>query len=344
MSLAPPVRSPSVSPRRPMVVVVTGLSGAGRTTALRALEDLGFFCIDNLPTVLAPQAVALCEKGGMSRVALGMDVRVRVFLGEVSNVLSQLGDEGRRDLSVLFLDASDETILRRFSETRRPHALATYGAVTHASSVLEGVTLERERLAPLRAQATRVIDTTTLGVHELRRAVIGYFGPASGTTERMTVRVLSFGFKYGSPNDADLIFDVRFLKNPYFVPGLKRLLGTDEAVKQFVLGQPETHEFLRRTLDLLHYVAPKYEHEGKSYLTIGFGCTGGMHRSVVIADQVATALDEIFVSSSEAASSDPLRSRIEIAVVHRDVGRDQGAIPAPAPSANSLVASERSER
>lgn len=319
--------TPPSAARRPIVVVVTGLSGAGRTTALRALEDLGFFCIDNLPTALAPQAVALCEKGGMTRVALGMDVRVRVFLGEVGSVLSELEDHGRRDLSVLFLDASDETILRRFSETRRPHALATYDSLTHASSVIEGVTFERERLAPLRARATRVIDTTALSVHELRRAVVGYFGPASGTRERMTVRVLSFGFKYGTPTDADLVFDARFLKNPYFIPELKRVPGTEKPVKDFVLGLPETGEFLRRTLHLLRYVVPKYEREGKSYLTIAFGCTGGMHRSVVLAERVAAALDEVLPSPSESAPppppDEPARPRIEVAVVHRDVNRKE---------------------
>lgn len=323
------------SARRPMVVVVTGLSGAGRTTAIHALEDLGFFCIDNLPTVLAPDAVALCERGGMTRVALGMDVRVRAFLGEVGNVLSKLEDGGRRDLSVLFLDASDETILRRFSETRRPHALATSGSLSHAASVLEGVTLERERLAPLRARATRVIDTTALGVHDLRRQVLAHFGPASGTTERMTVRVLSFGFKYGTPTDADLIFDVRFLKNPYFVPHLKRLPGTNQAVKDFVLALPETNEFLERTLDLLNYVVPKYEQEGKSYLTIAFGCTGGMHRSVVLAEYVAAALDAALHSSSDPGSAHA-SPRLEIATVHRDVDRKEPnpqvtTIPPPSP-------------
>jgi RNase adapter protein RapZ len=314
---------------RPMVVVVTGLSGAGRTTALHALEDLGFFCIDNLPTVLAPDAVALCERGGMSRVALGMDVRVRVFLGEVGRVLSQLEDEGRRDLSVLFLDASDETILRRFSETRRPHALATYGT-PHTSSVIEGVTIERERLAPLRARATHVVDTTTLSVHELRRAVLARFGPASGNTERMNVRVLSFGFKYGTPTDADLVFDVRFLKNPYFEPALKRIPGTDARVRDYVMELPETNEFLSRTLELLQYVVPKYEREGKSYLTIAFGCTGGMHRSVVLADHVASALDRSLAPSSAPSSA----RRLDVAVVHRDIGRgiEAAAMPSVPPA------------
>lgn len=332
--------------RRPMVVVVTGLSGAGRTTALHALEDLGFFCIDNLPTLLAPDAVELCEKGGMTRVALGMDVRVRAFLGEVGRVLSQLEDGGRRDLSVLFLDASDETILRRFSETRRPHAMATSGSLGHAASVLEGVTLERERLAPLRARATRVVDTTTLSVHELRRAVVGHFGPASGTSERMNVRVTSFGFKYGAPADADLVFDVRFLKNPYFEPELKRIAGTEAPVREYVLAQREATDFMDRTLELLRFVLPKYEREGKSYLTIAFGCTGGMHRSVVVAELVAESLASTLNTPLPSAEGPSAEGRegggpasVAITVVHRDVGRSAPsavvASIAPAPATRS---------
>ena len=318
--------SPPPPSRKPMVVVVTGLSGAGRTTALHALEDLGFFCIDNLPTALAPDAVALCEKGGITRIALGMDVRVRAFLDKIGHVLSLLESKGRRDLHVLFLDASDETIMRRFSETRRPHALSMSGTLSGAASVLEGVTLERERLSGLRARATRTVDTTALSVHELRRAVIGHFGPASGATERMNVRVLSFGFKYGAPSDADLVFDARFLKNPYFVPNLKRLPGTDLRVRDYVLSQPETNELVEKTMDLLRFVVPKYEREGKSYLTIGFGCTGGMHRSVVCAEQIAGALNEW-------AGQQSATSRIEVGVVHRDIARNL----APGPVAGSVA-------
>ncbi|MBX3230070.1 MAG: RNase adapter RapZ [Labilithrix sp.] len=319
-----------------MVVVVTGMSGGGRTTALRSLEDLGFFCIDNLPPVLAADAVTLCEKGGMTRVALGMDVRVRAFLGEAGRVLETL--EHNRDLSVLFLDASDELLLRRFSETRRPHPLATYGSLTPAASVLEGVTLERERLSPLRARATRVIDTTSLGVHDLRRQVISYFGPASGSAERMTIRILSFGYKYGPPADADLVFDVRFLKNPYFIPELKRVPGTEAPVRDFVMGLPETTEFLAKTLDLLNYVVPKYEQEGKSYLTIAFGCTGGMHRSVVLAEHVARALDtSLHDAETRASSKRDGQLRIEIAVVHRDVVRKDPAVTIPPPAAADVV-------
>jgi UPF0042 nucleotide-binding protein len=284
-----------VTERRATVVVVTGLSGAGKSQALHALEDLGFFCVDNLPTLLAPQAVALCERGGMARVALGIDVRVRAFLGEVENVLKLLEAGGQRDLHVLFLDAADPTLLRRFSETRRPHPLSAESGHEGALAVLDGVRIERERLAPLRARATRVIDTTDTSVHELRRILVAHFGPASGGAPRMVTRIVSFGFKYGTPVDADVVLDVRFLDNPYFVPELKDQTGLDEAVARFVLSAPETQEFLRRARDLLSYVLPKYEREGKSYLTIAIGCTGGRHRSVVIAEALARDLSAAVV-------------------------------------------------
>jgi UPF0042 nucleotide-binding protein len=217
------------------------------------------------------------------------------------------------------------------------------GTLGSAASVLEGISLERERVAPLRARATRVIDTTPLSVHELRRAVLGAFGPASGAVERMTVRVMSFGFKYGAPADADLVFDVRFLKNPYFVPELKRVPGTDPRVRDYVMNLPETPELLERTLGLLDYVVPKYEREGKSYLTIAFGCTGGMHRSVVLAEHVAHALEGLLQErASRPKIADALAEpmpKIQIAVVHRDVGRGEhkpktrtvgeGSIPPP---------------
>jgi UPF0042 nucleotide-binding protein len=306
------------SAARPTVVVVTGLSGAGKSQALNALEDLGFFCVDNLPTLLAPQAVALCERGGMTRVALGIDVRVRAFLGEVGSVLQMLDAGGQRDLQVLFLDAGDETLLRRFSETRRPHPLsaesgsaAVEGAGPgDALAVLDGVRVERERLAPLRAIATRIIDTTNMSVHELRRVLIAHFGPASGGAPRMVTRIVSFGFKYGTPVDADVVLDVRFLDNPYFVPELQALTGVDEPVARYVLDALETKEFLARALGLLEYVMPRYEREGKSYLTIAIGCTGGRHRSVAVADALARELS--------------LHSGARIAVLHRDANR--GAI------------------
>ncbi len=302
---------------RPTVVVVSGLSGAGKSQALHALEDLGFFCVDNLPTVLAPQAVELCERGGMSRLALGIDVRVRAFLGEVGSVLELLEADGQRDLHVLFLDASDETLLHRFSETRRPHPLTAEAGGEGALAVLDGVRTERERLSPLRARATRVIDTTNTSVHDLRRLLVAHFGPSSGSAPGMITRIVSFGFKYGTPVDADLVLDVRFLDNPYFVPTLRHLSGLDEPVSQYVLASPESREFMARTRSLLEYVMPKYEREGKSYLTIAIGCTGGRHRSVAISEALAQGLRVTLGA--------------QIAVVHRDVDRGAAA-PAPAKS------------
>jgi UPF0042 nucleotide-binding protein len=324
----------STQPPRPTVVVVTGLSGAGKSQALHALEDLGFFCVDNLPTLLAPEAVALCERGGMTRMALGIDVRVREFLGEIGHVARELEAGGQRDLEVLFLDASDERLLHRFSESRRPHPLAAESGHEGALAVLDGVRIERERLAPLRAAATRVIDTTNTSVHELRRMLVAHFGPASGGAPRMVTRIVSFGFKYGTPVDADVVLDVRFLDNPYFVPELKALTGLDEPVARHVLAVSETQEFLKRTRELLEFVMPKYEREGKSYLTIAIGCTGGRHRSVVIAEALARELSP---------SSGP-----SLTVVHRDVHRGnavplehQALTPATPPSSPDDTQEER---
>jgi UPF0042 nucleotide-binding protein len=290
------------------VVVVTGLSGAGRSTALRALEDLQFFCVDNLPTLLVQQAVESCERGGMRRLALGIDVRVGSFLDGASQALRELAASGRR-LETLFLDASNDVLLRRFSSTRRPHPLSTAvaaGPGGPASAVLEGIQVERERLAPLRALASRVLDTTRLSVHELRRQVIELFGPGEGKSVRMRTRLLSFGFKYGIPVDADLMFDVRFIENPFFVAELKDQSGLDADVARFVLDKPEAQGFIERVLALLEYALPRYEHEGKSYLTVAIGCTGGRHRSVAIAERIGATLQA--------------RLGLEIDVRHRDIG------------------------
>lgn len=293
--------------KSPQIVVVTGVSGAGKSTALRSLEDLGFYCVDNLPTLLAPDAVELSVQGGLRKVALGIDVRVGAALDKMGHVLDALQKHGT--LEVLFCDASDETLLRRFSETRRPHALATEGGAG-AASVARGLELERVRLAPLRARATRIIDTTTLSVHELRRFVFATFGPsATQNAGRMRMRFVSFGFKYGNPVDADLVFDVRFLDNPYFVPALRQIPGSDPRVRNFVMGLPETGELLGKLIDLLTYVLPKYEREGKSYLTVAVGCTGGRHRSVVVSDELArhfhAHVDHRDVAKGLAGKTDP---------------------------------------
>lgn len=323
---------------KPIVVVVTGLSGAGKTTAIHTLEDLGFFCVDNLPTVLAPQAVLACEAGGMVRVGLGMDVRVRSFLTSVSRVLGDIEDNGAREVHVLFFDASDESLLRRFSESRRPHPMASLLQETSrergegAIAVLDGIRLERERLAPLRARATRVYDTTHLSVHELRRALVAQFGPAADGAPHMLTRIMSFGFKYGIPNDADIVLDVRFLENPYFVPELKHLPGTDSRVRNFVLGLPEAREFLERTSQLLEFMLPRYEREGKSYLTVAIGCTGGRHRSVVLAEALASELARI--RGAQVRTDEPGSESGTLAFVHRDVAR--GDLPRDRPSQAEL--------
>jgi UPF0042 nucleotide-binding protein len=289
------------------VVVITGLSGAGRSTALRALEDLEFFCVDNLPTLLVEAAIESCERGGIHRLALGIDVRVGNFLEGAGPALRAIAASGRR-LQILFLDASNEALIRRFNSTRRPHPLST--AVTAgpggpAGAVLEGIQIERERLAPLRALASRVLDTTRLSVHDLRRQVVALFGPGAGKSARMRTRLVSFGFKYGVPVDADLMFDVRFIENPFFIPELKDLSGLDAPVAEFVLGKADAHGFIERALALLEFGLPRYEAEGKSYLTVGIGCTGGRHRSVAIAEHMGAALRQSL--------------GLDIDVSHRDV-------------------------
>ena len=294
------------------MVVVTGLSGAGKSTALKALEDLGFFCADNLPTVLAPAAVDACSAGGIDRIALGMDVRVRAFLPQVGDMLARIDERGARELVVAFLDATDEALLRRFSETRRPHPLSAELPPAQqragAGGVLEGIEAERERLAPLRARADFIVDTTELSVHDLRRRILERFSGADASLGMVT-RIVSFGFKYGAPVDADLVLDVRFIDNPYFVPELKDLPGTDALVADFVLARPEAQGFLDRTRELLAFVLPRYEREGKSYLTIALGCTGGKHRSVALAEALSQALAPI--------AANPILVR------HRDVERSR---------------------
>ncbi len=305
---APRVTNHSASPAG-LLVVVTGLSGAGKSTALHALEDLGFFCVDNLPTTLLSDALLTCEAGGIRLIATGIDVRVRSFLGDVGARLDAIAGSANREVALLFLDATDEALLRRFNETRRPHPLSTAAVADErgALAVLDGVRLERERLAPLRARATHLIDTTGLSVHDLRRRIIESFGPGAGEVPRMTTRFVSFGFKYGAPVDADLMFDVRFLDNPNFVDHLRHLPGTDPAIVEYVLGREETRQFVTRVSELLAFVLPRYEREGKAYLTVAIGCTGGRHRSVALAEHLAREL-----SSS---------TGLAITTIHRDLGR-----------------------
>ncbi|NOY92706.1 MAG: RNase adapter RapZ [Deltaproteobacteria bacterium] len=285
------------------VIVVTGMSGAGRSTALNVLEDLGFFCVDNLPPALAPgllERVVVGEE--ISRVGLGVDVRTRGFLEGAEEVFEALEETGH-EVDVLFLDSADDVLVRRFSETRRPHPLSPGG------DVLSGIRLERERLGALRARAGHVIDTTELSVHDLRRALVDWVARGGGRP-RMVTRVISFGFKYGVPVDADLVFDLRYLPNPHFVPELRPLLGTDPPVRDFVLALEEAQALLEDLVRMLTRLIPLYEREGKAYLTIAMGCTGGHHRSVALAEELAQRLRE--------------GSEREFSVSHRDAKRGPG--------------------
>lgn len=287
------------------VVVVTGLSGAGKSTALHALEDLGYFCVDNLPTSVVEATLRACEEGGMRRVALGIDVRVGSFLDAATDALEHIRTMAW-ELLVLFVDASDAVLARRYSETRRPHPL-TSARQRGPIGVLEGIEVERARLAPLRAESTLVLDTSEASVHELRRRVIELVGSASGEAPTMVTRFLSFGFKYGVPIDADVVLDVRFLDNPHFVPELRPKTGADPEIIAYLEQSPRTHAFLAHAEGLLSFCLPNYREEGKSYLTVAVGCTGGRHRSVFIARTLAARVTE--------------KTGMAIAVVHRDVER-----------------------
>ena len=262
---------------RERVVVVSGLSGAGKSTALHALEDLGFFCVDNLPTRVVAQVLEECRAGGVYLIALGIDVRVRSFLVNFGDAMDKLASDPHVELSVLFLDAADTALLTRFSATRRPHPLSASvsGEERGALALLDGINGEREVLAKVRLRATHVIDTTALTVHDLRRRIADSFGPGVGRALRMRVRVVTFGFKYGAPVDADLVLDVRFLRNPYFEDHLRARTGLEEAVVSYVFGDPDAQRFLDLADQLIEFCLPRYEREGKAYLTIGVGCTGG---------------------------------------------------------------------
>jgi UPF0042 nucleotide-binding protein len=273
-----------MTPAEMRVVVVTGLSGSGKSTAIKAFEDLDYFCVDNLPVLLLPDFLNLRAESSedLRQVALGMDIREGRFLESYPRIFAELSRRGT-SLEILFLEANDEVLQRRFSQTRRKHPLAAEG------TVLDGIKAEREKLQDLKRMASRVVDTSNTSVHELMRLVARLYArlPEQGV---LHVRVLSFGFKYGVPSEADIVMDVRFLPNPFFVDHLRDLDGTHESVIEFVLKAEESRLFLDKFTDLVHYLLPRYCKEGKNYLTIAVGCTGGRHRSVVIASQLRERL------------------------------------------------------
>jgi UPF0042 nucleotide-binding protein len=265
------------------LVVVTGVSGAGKSTALRTLEDLGYYCADNLPMPLLPKFIELLAvREEVTRAALVVDARSGDFLDDTSAVLTGLRAAGH-GIEVLFLDAPDEILIRRFSETRRRHPLA-------GNDIRAGLLAERKRLSNLRNEATTVIDTADLTVHGLRGMVLERYGRAEGN---LAVSIMSFGFKYGLPGEADIVLDVRFLPNPFFVEALSPLSGEDEAVRRFVLENPETELFLSKAEELLTLCIAAFEREGKSYATVAIGCTGGRHRSVVVGTELSRRLGNL---------------------------------------------------
>lgn len=284
--------------KRGKIVIISGLSGSGKSTAIKALEDRGFFCVDNMPVALLPKFLELRTGTGseISKLALVMDIREKDFVLTYSDVLEGLREQGYQ-FEILFLEASEEMLLRRYSETRMHHPLA------RGRSLSEAIRDEKEQLEGLKAIADKVIDTSHYNVHELKAVILGHVLKAIQTGQ-VEIHLLSFGFKYGLPHDADLVIDVRFLPNPYFVPELKGLDGMTSEVQAYVKKWDETKIFLKKYIDLLDYLIPLYEKEGKSNLTVAIGCTGGRHRSIVIADEIFQHLS---------------KTRGQVNLIHRDV-------------------------
>jgi RNase adapter protein RapZ len=276
------VPSSQQKPDSRQLVILTGLSGSGKGSVLKTFEDLGFYCVDNLPVALIPVFSELYDegRGEIERAALLVDAREGEQIEKLPGYYRTL--TSRHPTTLVFIEASDQALLRRFSETRRPHPLG------HGMSVAEGIRQERRRMAPIRRLADVVIDTTQFNVHELRQFIIDRFQKAG--RRPLLVSLVSFGFRYGMPSDADLVFDVRFLPNPHFIPRLRPFSGKNRRVARYIRSFPQTREFLRRTEGLLRYLIPHYINEGKSYLTVAVGCTGGRHRSVTLAEVIGRDL------------------------------------------------------
>lgn len=266
------------------LVIVTGMSGAGKTVAIQSFEDLGYFTIDNMPPALVPKFLELIgQSEDYDKVALVVDMRSRQFFSEVNTVLDKIESNEKLNFKILFLDATDGELVSRYKETRRSHPLAVDGRI------MDGIKLERELLAPLKSLSQNVVDTTELTPRQLRKTITDQFSN-SGEHTTFRIEVLSFGFKYGLPLDADLVFDVRFLPNPYYMPELRNLTGLDNPVYTYVMGHKESEEFYQHLLALLQPILPGYQKEGKSVLTIAIGCTGGQHRSTAFAHRLAEDL------------------------------------------------------
>lgn len=288
----------SLSSMIPQLIIITGLSGAGMSSAMNVFEDLGYFCVDNLPSQLIPSFVHLFERkeSGVMRAALGLNIREGEFLKSFPYIYTQLHGRDDIETTIVFMEASDAVLQRRYSETRRPHPL---GAVR----IIEAIGAERRKLEQIRALADIIIDTSDYTVHTLRAWLRNRFAPENAEA-KTEITVVSFGFKYGVPLDADLVFDVRFLPNPHFVPELKELSGNDQPVIEYLNRSDEARETVRRFCELLDFLMPLYHREGKSYITVAIGCTGGRHRSVAVANEIGKHLN---------------RSEQHARVTHRDV-------------------------
>jgi UPF0042 nucleotide-binding protein len=284
---------------RKHLLIVTGLSGSGRSATLKAFEDMGFNCVDNLPLALLSAFVEFAQGSEEAfRSVIGIDIREKGFPERLPALYGELKSRGL-SIEMLFLDASDQTIVRRFSETRRPHPLAR-----GATALLDGIQSERTALAEVRKLADRIIDTTDYTVHDLRQTIERQYA-AEDTGRPMLITLLTFGYKFGLPYDIDLLFDLRFLPNPHFVPELRPHSGEDPGVREYIMAQPDSAEFLSRLQGFIEYLLPRYRREGKSYLTIGFGCTGGRHRSVAVSLMIAERLRQ---------------SGYDVIIKHRDRG------------------------
>jgi len=268
------------------LVIISGLSGSGKSTAMNVLEDLGYYCLDNLPLALLPKFIELCEssQGDINKVALAVDAREGLFFDRAPDEIKELRDKGH-PLDLIFLDSSDTVLHKRYKETRRRHPLSVNG------SIAEGIARERERLKDLKSLSDFTIDTSDFNVHQLKEVIKSRYERAD--TNKLQINILSFGYKHGYPYDADMIFDVRFLPNPFFIDELKDLTGLDEKIKDFVLSKEDTKEYMKKLTDFLEFLIPRYEKEGKSYLTIALGCTGGKHRSVVLANELAQYFERL---------------------------------------------------
>ncbi len=268
-------------------LIVTGISGAGKSQTIKCLEDMGFFCVDNLPTVLIPKFAEFCRKSGnkIIKVALGIDIREGKFLNNLFNALEKI-KEMKIDYKIIFLDASDEILVRRYSETRRIHPLAK-----NEEAILSGIKKDRNKLKEFKGKADKIIDTTNFNLSELKENITSFCLKTKGKTS-LNFSLLSFGYKYGIPMDVDIIMDVRFLPNPQYVESISRFTGNEREVRDFVLNKNSTKKFLKKFFDLIIFLLPHYVREGKSYLSIAVGCTGGKHRSVVIVNELKNLLEK----------------------------------------------------